>query len=56
MGAQLLEDGNLRYTYKIGRGVSKVQGAFSVLREMGYPTEILETIRNYDSTTSTSKK
>lgn len=49
MGARLLEDGNIRYTYKIGRGISKVQGAFSVLREMGYPTEILETIRNYDS-------
>ena len=49
MGARLLEDGNIRYTYKIGRGISKIQGAFSVLREMGYPTEILETIRNYDT-------
>jgi DNA mismatch repair ATPase MutS len=48
MEAHELADGEIKYTYKIGRGISQIQGAFSVLREMGYPEEILNEIRNYD--------
>ena len=41
-------DGEIQYTYKIAEGISTVQGAYSVLRDMGYPAEILETICKYD--------
>lgn len=34
------------YTYKIKPGISKVQGAFQILKEMNYPQEILESISN----------
>jgi len=47
MEARELADGEIKYSYKIGRGISKIQGAFSVLRQMGYPEEILNTIRGY---------
>jgi hypothetical protein len=47
-------DGEIQYTYKIGRGISKIQGAYSVLRDMGYPAEILQTIR--DSSDEKKKK
>jgi hypothetical protein len=46
MEATQTMDGTICYSYKICRGISKVQGAYSVLLEMGYPDEILETIRN----------
>ena len=42
-------DGEITYTYKIQPGVSKVQGAIKVLRDMEYPKEILDTIGEYDS-------
>jgi DNA mismatch repair ATPase MutS len=45
MEATQTADGEIQYTYKIGRGISKIQGAYSVLRDMGYPAEILQTIR-----------
>ena len=40
------EDGSLTYKYQIKTGISKIQGAIRVLEEMGYPWEILDTIKN----------
>jgi hypothetical protein len=40
------EDGTLTYKYEIKVGISKVQGAIRVLEEMGYPWEILDTIKS----------
>jgi len=37
----------LTYTYKIRRGVSKVQGAIAVLKEMQFPDEIIRTVKNF---------
>ena len=48
MLARLLPDGEIEYTYRIEPGVSTVQGAVKVLRDMEYPTAILETIGKYD--------
>ena len=42
------EDGDISYTYRLIPGISKIQGAVKVLREMAYPEEILETISGYD--------
>ena len=36
------ENGDIRYTYKITKGISRIQGAIKVLKEMNYPTEILD--------------
>jgi DNA mismatch repair ATPase MutS len=41
------ETGKIAYTYKIRRGISKIQGAVKILEEMNYPREILDTIQNY---------
>ena len=34
------------FTYKIERGVSKIQGALQILEDMAYPDEIIDTIRD----------
>ena len=48
MDALVDEDtGKITYTYKIRRGISKIQGAVKILEEMDYPREILDTIQNY---------
>jgi hypothetical protein len=49
MVANLEDDGEITYTYKIQPGISNVQGAIKVLRDMKYPKEILDTIGEYDS-------
>jgi DNA mismatch repair ATPase MutS len=36
----------LKYTYRIKKGISKIQGAISILEEMRYPTEILNDMRS----------
>ena len=36
------EDGDFEYTYKMKKGVSKIKGAFLILKQMDYPAEILE--------------
>ena len=36
------EDGDFEYTYKMKKGISKVKGAFLILKQMDYPAEILE--------------
>lgn len=48
MDAEEYESGDIRYTYRLVRGISRVQGAIKVLRDMEYPAEILETITEYD--------
>jgi len=40
-------DSKIFYTYKIKKGISNIQGAICVLREMEYPAEIIQTIREY---------
>jgi hypothetical protein len=35
----------VEYTYKMKKGVSKIQGAILILEEMKYPQEIIDTIR-----------
>lgn len=42
-------EGEIKYTYQIVKGISRVQGAIKVLRDMEYPAEILETIGEYDA-------
>lgn len=38
------ENDIIQYTYKIKKGVSKIQGALKVLKEMDYPKEIIDNI------------
>ena len=38
------KDGKLFYTYKMVKGISKIQGAVHVLKEMGYPEEIVDSL------------
>ena len=49
------EDGEISYTYRLIPGISKIQGAVKVLREMSYPEEILKTIAGYDKKTAEKK-
>jgi energy-coupling factor transporter ATP-binding protein EcfA2 len=46
MNARELANGQIEYTYQICSGISKIQGAVKVLKEMDYPREIIETIEN----------
>jgi len=39
------ENGELEYTYKIVKGISKVQGAIRILEQMNYPKEIIDEVR-----------
>ena len=39
--------GDIQYTYKIKKGVSKIQGAIKVLKDMNYPDEIIDNILQY---------
>lgn len=41
-------DGIFEYTYKMKKGISKIQGGILVLKGMNYPDEIIETINKYD--------
>jgi hypothetical protein len=40
-------DGSIRYTYKMKRGISRVQGAVKILQQMDYPDEIIQCIKDY---------
>jgi DNA mismatch repair protein MutS len=42
------DSGDITYSYKIVKGVSKIQGAIKVLRDMEYPAEILKSIVDYE--------
>lgn len=41
------EQNKITYTYKMKKGISKVQGALLILEDMNYPNEILDSIKNY---------
>jgi len=47
MEVENLPDGGLKYTYKMKKGISKIQGAVKILQQMSYPPEIIECIQNY---------
>lgn len=38
----------IKYLYKIERGISNIEGAITVLENMNYPPEIIEKIRNFE--------
>jgi hypothetical protein len=42
------DNGKLVYTYKMKRGISKVQGAIKILEDMEYPEEIIEDVKNFN--------
>lgn len=41
------DENKLTYTYKMKKGISKVQGALLILEDMNYPCEIIDSIKNY---------
>jgi len=45
MDVLLKNGGELEYTYKIVKGISKVQGAVRILEQMNYPKEIVDELR-----------
>ncbi len=47
MDVQFDENEKIQYTYKIKKGISKVQGAILILEEMNYPDEIIDNIKKY---------
>lgn len=42
------ENDNLIYTYKLKKGVSKIQGAIKILEQMKYPEEIIQDVKRYN--------
>jgi hypothetical protein len=46
MKVETLEDGKLKYTYKLVPGISRIQGAVKILKEMNYPCEIIDNIES----------
>jgi len=44
MDCNELEDKTLEFTYKVKPGISNVKGGVNVLRQMNYPTDILENL------------
>jgi DNA mismatch repair ATPase MutS len=51
MDAKMDEKGDIEYNYTISKGISTIQGAVKVLRDMEYPEEIISTIMEYDNET-----
>ena len=49
MDAIMDENGNIKYNYTISKGISNIQGAIKVLKDMNYPEEIINTIMVYDN-------
>lgn len=49
MDASMDTLGVLKYTYKMKKGISKIQGAIQILESMDYPKEILDCIRQTKS-------
>jgi hypothetical protein len=47
MNVEDCEGGAIRYTYKLKRGISTIQGATKILKDMEYPKEILDTMEKY---------
>jgi DNA mismatch repair protein MutS len=46
MVVNVLDNGEFEYTYKIKKGISKMKGGVRVLKDMDYPSEIINTIEN----------
>jgi hypothetical protein len=46
MDVEINENGNIRYLYKLKKGISKIQGGVEILKQMNYPEEILRDIVN----------
>ena len=46
----VIEDENekLTYTYKLKKGVSKIQGAIKILEQMKYPEEIIQEVKQFN--------
>ena len=42
------DNSKLVYTYKMKKGISKVQGAIKILEEMKYPEEIINDVKNFN--------
>jgi hypothetical protein len=40
-----MNEGGYRFTYKLEPGISKIQGAMKILKDMDYPQEMLDNIR-----------
>jgi hypothetical protein len=49
MDAETTVQGDIKYKYTISQGISKIQGAIKVLRDMNYPEEIIQNIIAYDT-------
>lgn len=47
MDAIMSDSGDISYVYTISPGISRIQGAASVLKAMDYPSEILKDIADY---------
>ena len=47
MSTAVDSNGNIKYTYKLKKGISKEQGAVKVLQQLDYPKEIIENIENF---------
>lgn len=50
------DDNKLVYTYKMKKGISKVQGAIKILEEMKYPEEIINYVKNFSKKPKVSAK
>jgi hypothetical protein len=48
MNADSNENGEIQYNYTISKGISTIQGAIKVLRDMEYPNEIIQSMIEYD--------
>jgi hypothetical protein len=49
MDANMDDNGDIEYKYTISEGISTIQGAVKVLRDMEYPEEIINNILYYDN-------
>ena len=47
MSTEVDTQGNMKYTYKLKKGISREQGAVKVLQQLDYPSEIIENIRSF---------
>jgi len=48
MDAEITDEGDIEYKYTISHGISQIQGAIKVLKDMNYPEEIIQNIIAYD--------
>lgn len=50
------ENDKFIYTYKIKKGISKVQGALQILQDMKYPNEIIQEVKDFHKTSKKPNK